>query len=187
MTGSEVPRITRDLQRLGKAAWVSLLVLGLAALAVGVLTLAWPHKTLMAVGVLFGIFLVLSGVMEIITAFGTFVSTGMRVLYLVAGALSIMLGLFCFRNTLRGSVLLLSLWIGIGLVLYGIATAVSSAELANGWGVFLGVLAAVGGGIVIAWPLSAITTLAVFTGIWLIVVGVVEVMHALTLKRLLSS
>ena len=39
-----------------------------------------------------------------------------------------------------------------------------------------------GGIIVISWPIGSIFTLAIFTGIWLIAVGVVEVIHAFTLR-----
>ncbi|MEV0260749.1 DUF308 domain-containing protein [Streptomyces sp. NPDC050617] len=179
--------MSNPLERLGKAAWQALLLLGLAAIAIGVITLVWPGRTLLVLGVLFGIYLLISGVMEIVAAFGTFVSGGMRVLLILVGALSITLGLLCFRNALHTSVLLLSLWIGIGLLMYGIATVVTSIEIHSGWGVFLGLLAALGGIIVISWPMTSIVTLAVFTGIWLIAVGLIEVIHAFTLRSLAHS
>ncbi|MCI3928019.1 HdeD family acid-resistance protein [Streptomyces sp. AN091965] len=175
------------LERLGTVAWQALMLLGLSAIAIGVVALVWPGRTLLVLGVLFGIYLLISGAMQIVAAFGTFVSAGMRVLLIVVGTLSMALGLLCFRNSLHNSVLLLSLWIGIGFLMYGIATMVTAAEMRSGWGVFLGLLATAGGVIVLAWPIGSIVTLAVFTGIWLIAVGLTEVIHAFTLRGLVRS
>lgn len=175
------------LRMLGQAAWQALMLIGLAAIAVGVITLVWPGRTLLVLGVLFGLYLLISGVMEIVAAFGDHISAGMRVLNVIVGALSILLGVFCFRNSLHNSILLLSLWIGIGFLMWGIATVVTSASAppgipGRGWGVFLGVMTAIGGIIVISWPISSIVTLAVFAGIYLIAIGVVEVIHAFSLR-----
>jgi uncharacterized membrane protein HdeD (DUF308 family) len=171
---------------LGRAAWQFLLILGLAAVAVGIIALVWPGQTLAVIGILFGIYLLISGVMEIVAAFGSHISAGMRVLNIVVGALSIVLGLFCFRGSLE-SVLLLSLWIGIGFLMWGVATIVSAASAPSGtpgrgWAVFLGAMTLIGGIIVISWPIGSIVTLAIFTGIWLIVVGVMEIVRAFTLR-----
>ena len=175
------------LRMLGQAAWQALMVLGLAAIAVGVITLVWPGRTLLVLGVLFGIYLIISGVMQLIAAFGDHVSGGMRVLNIIVGAVSILLGLFAFRNSLHNSVLLLSLWIGIGFLLWGVATLVTSVSAppgvaGKGWGVFVGLVTMLGGIIVISWPISSIFALAVFIGIWLVAVGVAEVIHAFSLR-----
>src|SRR5205814_7418490 len=55
----------------------------LAAIAVGVIALVWPGRTLLVLGVLFGIYLLISGVMEIVAAFGDHISAGMRVLNVI--------------------------------------------------------------------------------------------------------
>ncbi|WP_230418707.1 HdeD family acid-resistance protein [Catenulispora pinistramenti] len=175
------------LRILGQAAWQALMVLGLAAIAIGVCAVVWPGRTLLVLGVLFGIYLLISGVMEIIAAFGDHISPGMRVLNVIVGAVSILLGLFCFRNSLHNSVLLLSLWIGIGFLMWGIATIATSASappgvLGRGWGMFAGFMTMLGGIIIISWPIGSIFTLAIFTGIWLIAIGLVEVIHAFTLR-----
>jgi uncharacterized membrane protein HdeD (DUF308 family) len=185
---SERADVDNPLRMLGQAAWQALMVLGLAAIGIGVVVVAWPGQTLLVLGVLFGIYLLVSGVMEIIAAFGEHISGGMRVLNVVVGALSILLGLFCFRNSLHNSVLLLSLWIGIGFLMWGIATMVSSASAPSGvagrgWGFFLGFMTMLGGIIVISWPIGSAFTLAVFIGIWLIVVGLIEVVHAFSLRH----
>jgi uncharacterized membrane protein HdeD (DUF308 family) len=174
------------LRMLAKSAWQLLMVLGLAAIAIGIVALVWPDRTLRVVGVMFGIYLLVSGVVEIVAAFGDHISGGMRVLNIIVGAVSILLGLFCFRGALE-SVLLLSLWIGIGFLMRGIAMVIASASAPSGvpgkgWGVFLGLMVTLGGIIVISWPIGSITTLTVFTGIWLIAIGVLEIFHAFKLR-----
>lgn len=98
---------------LAGAAWQALLVAGFAALVLGVLVLVWPGASLFVAGVLFGLFLLFSGVMQLVAAFGTHTTTALRVMAFISGALSILLGLLCFRGATQ-SILLLALWIGIG-------------------------------------------------------------------------
>ncbi|MEY9887293.1 uncharacterized membrane protein HdeD (DUF308 family) [Catenulispora sp. MAP12-49] len=185
--GADPEEFGSPLRMLGQAAWQALMIMGLAAIAIGVCAVVWPGRTLLVIGVLFGIYLLISGVMEIIAAFGDHISAGMRVLNVIVGALSILLGLFCFRNSLHNSVLLLSLWIGIGFLMWGIATIATAASAPSGvagrgWAFFAGFMTLLGGIIIISWPIGSIVTLAVFTGIWLIVVGLIEVIHAFSLR-----
>jgi len=43
--------------------------LGLVAIEIGVIVLVWPDRTLRVVGILFGIYLLVSGFLEIVVAF----------------------------------------------------------------------------------------------------------------------
>src|SRR6185312_15302913 len=63
-TDSESP-----MERLARRGWWFFLIFGIVAIAVGVIVLVWPSQTLRVVGVLFGIYLLVSGVMEIMLAF----------------------------------------------------------------------------------------------------------------------
>ncbi|MDA3628069.1 HdeD family acid-resistance protein [Saccharopolyspora sp. WRP15-2] len=171
--------------RLAKMAWQSILVVGLCSLVVGVLALVWPAATLLVVGALFGIYLLVSGVLQIIAAFGTHTAVALRVLAFVSGALSILLGLLCFRGEMQ-SILLLGLWIGIGWLFRGVteitASAVDRDMPARGWRIFLGVLTALGGVVLIVSPLASVALLVLFGGIWLVVVGVVEIITAFRIR-----
>ncbi|RKT84926.1 Uncharacterized membrane protein HdeD, DUF308 family [Saccharopolyspora antimicrobica] len=172
-------------QRLAKMAWQSILVVGICSLVVGVLALVWPAATLVVVGVLFGIYLLVSGVLQIVAAFGTHRSVAIRVLAFVSGALSILLGLLCFRGEMQ-SILLLGLWIGIGWLFRGvteITASVADRDMpARGWRIFLGVLTALGGVVLIVSPLASVALLVLFGGIWLLVVGVVEIITAFRIR-----
>ncbi|MFD3419680.1 HdeD family acid-resistance protein [Streptomyces decoyicus] len=173
------------LNALANMAWQFLLIMGLAAIALGVLVLAWPVQTLRVIGVLFGIYLLATGVFQLASAFGTHVPRHLRVLHFVAGALFILLGLVCFRGTLQ-SILLLALWIGFGWLLRGImvtATAASAEDIpARGWQIFSGVIMALAGIVLIVSPFSSIAALALVVGIMAIVVGAVEVFHAIKMR-----
>ncbi|MBF6508026.1 HdeD family acid-resistance protein [Nocardia farcinica] len=172
-------------QRLAKMAWQSILVVGVCSLVVGVLALVWPAATLIVVGVLFGVYLLVSGVLQIVAAFGTHASVAIRVLAFVSGALSILLGLLCFRGEMQ-SILLLGLWIGIGWLFRGITEITASVAdrdmPARGWQIFLGVLTALGGVVLIVSPLASVALLVLFGGIWLLVVGVVEIITAFRIR-----
>jgi uncharacterized membrane protein HdeD (DUF308 family) len=173
------------LQQLARSAWQIVLVLGVLTLLLGVAVLVWPKATLTVVGVLFGVYLVLAGIFQLVAAFGTHVSTALRVMAFISGALSILLGLFCFRGALE-SILLLALWIGIGWLFRGITHTVAAASdpymPARGWQIFAGVITAIGGIVVLVWPFHSIAVLTVFTGIWLLVMGVVEIVTGLQFR-----
>ncbi|AJF68442.1 MULTISPECIES: HdeD family acid-resistance protein [Streptomyces] len=166
-------------------AWQALLVAGLVSLILGVMVLAWPEATLRVVGVLFGLYLLLSGVMQLVAAFGTHATTALRVMAFISGALSILLGLFCFRGATQ-STLLLALWIGIGWLFRGITQTVAAASdpamPARGWQIFLGIVSALAGIVLIVSPLESATVLTVLGGIWLLVVGVVELITAFMVR-----
>jgi uncharacterized membrane protein HdeD (DUF308 family) len=173
------------LTALGNSAWQVLLTAGVVAVAVGVCLLVWPGASLVVVADLFGIYLLVSGVFQLAGAFGTHVPGHLRVLSFVTGALSVLLGLLCFRGPAQ-SLLLLALWIGFGWLLRGVmltAVALSHHELpARGWQVFLGIITLLGGIVLIVEPFRSIAVLTVVAGIWLVVLGVVEVVHGIQLR-----
>ncbi|GAU65828.1 hypothetical protein SSP35_02_01950 [Streptomyces sp. NBRC 110611] len=165
--------------------WQALITIGLASIALGVVVLSWPGGTLRVVGVVFGIYLLVTGVFQLAAAFGAHVPGHLRALHFIAGALGLLLGLICFRGTLQ-SILLLALWIGFGWLLRGImmtATAGSSPDIpARGWQLFLGILTVFAGVVLIVSPFGSIAALTLVVGIMAIVLGAVEVFHAIRLR-----
>ncbi|MGW1926816.1 HdeD family acid-resistance protein, partial [Streptomyces massasporeus] len=131
------------LSMLAGAAWQALLFAGIASLVLGIIVLAWPEASLFVAGLLFGLFLLFSGVMQLVAAFGTHTTTALRVMAFISGALSILLGLLCFRGATQ-SILLLALWIGIGWLFRGITETLAAASdatmPARGWHIFLGIV-----------------------------------------------
>lgn len=188
ITQSDSP--TDPLGRLAGKASHPLLLLGVLTAAFGVLILAWPGKTLLVAGVLFGVYLLISGVLQLASAFGTHLSTALRVLAFISGAISIILGLFCFRDQLE-SVLLLAIWIGIGWLFRGLGLLLAAfsdpAMPARGWQLVSGVIITVGGAVMIGYPFDTIAVLTLVTGVWLIAIGAVEVIDAFRVRRHLAA
>ncbi|MCF3119150.1 HdeD family acid-resistance protein [Streptomyces arenae] len=174
-----------SLAPLANMGWQILLTTGLAAIALGVVVLAWPEETLRVVGVLFGVYLLVIGVFQLAAAFGTHIPGHLRALHFVTGALSVLLGLICFRGTLQ-SILLLALWIGFSWLLRGTmvtATAASAPDTpARGWTLFTGIVGMLAGIVLIVSPFTSIGALTLTAGIMALVLGVIEVFHAIRMR-----
>ncbi|MCC5479744.1 HdeD family acid-resistance protein [Streptomyces sp. NPDC059680] len=179
------PPFEGPLHALSRAAWQVVLVTGIASLVLGVLVLVWPSASLVAAGVLFGIYLLISGVFQLVAAFGTHRATSLRVLAFISGALSILLGLFCFRGPMQ-SILLLALWIGIGWLIRGITQTLAalhdSRMPARGWQIFLGVVTFIAGIVLIDSPFRSVAVLTLVAGIWLVAVGIGEIVTAFGIR-----
>ena len=184
-SGPFIPGVPGPLQRLARDAWQAVLLIGISAVLLGALALGWPGATLVVLGVLFGIYLLISGILQIVAAFGTHTEAALRVLAFISGALSIALGVFCFRSAFE-SILLLAVWIGVAWLFRGIAQTAAAASdplmPARGWQLFAGVLGTLAGLVVIASPFSSIGILTVFAGIWLIVTGAAEIVSSLRIR-----
>ncbi len=118
--------------------WKATLASGPIALALGVVVLVWPGPSILVAAVFFGLFLVLSGVIEMVFALTLDVSVGNRILLFISGALSVILGLLAFRHFGQGyAVLLLAIWIGVAFIFQGVSEltlAISHREIpGRGW------------------------------------------------------
>ncbi|MFJ4568219.1 HdeD family acid-resistance protein [Streptomyces caelestis] len=173
------------LRQLSRAAWQAVLVTGITSLVLGLLVLVWPGASLFAAGVLFGLYLLVSGVLQLASAFGTHRTTALRVLAFISGTVSILLGLFCFRRPMQ-SILLLALWIGIGWLFRGITQTLAAAHdpamPARGWQIFLGILTVAAGIVLIDAPFESVAVLTLVGGCWLLAVGAVEIVTALRIR-----
>src|SRR5438132_149542 len=94
----DTPPVEGPLSGLARSAWQTVLTAGIITLVLGVLVLVWPGATLLVAGAFFGAYLLVTGIAQLIAAFGTHVSTAVRVMAFISGALSVLLGLFCFRG-----------------------------------------------------------------------------------------
>ena len=174
--------------RLMRQLSTSTLISGLLTAALGVLILVWPGKSILVASVLFGVYLLVTGFAEIYLAFALPVSAANRVLLFIGGALSLILAIFSFRHFGQEyAVLLLSIWIGVGFIFQGVAeitTAIGYPELpGRGWYIFAGVITLIAGIVVLAWPFDSIVVLALVTGAWLVVIGLMQVVRSFQIRR----
>ncbi|UYG17587.1 HdeD family acid-resistance protein [Brachybacterium huguangmaarense] len=170
-----------------RSGWKWLLALGILSVVVGIIALAWPKGTFAVVGILFGVYLVLTGIGWLAAASSPYVNIGSRILDIVVGVLSIVLGVICFMDFAQ-SIVLLGIWIGIGWLFAGATylTQVLSWRGApgRGWAVAGGVLQIIGGLMLLFFPFATVAALVWLFAVWLIVVGALQIGHAFTLRRM---
>jgi uncharacterized membrane protein HdeD (DUF308 family) len=166
--------------------WKSTLLSGILAVILGVLVLAWPGITIVVAAIFFGAYLLVTGFAQVIFAFSLHVSAGGRILLFISGAAALILAVLCFRS-LENSILLLAIWVGVGFIFRGTATAVSAISdptlPGRWWEIFIGVISLVAGVVVLASPFESIATLTFVIGIWLIVIGVFEVVSSFGIRK----
>ena len=173
---------------LGQQLWKWTLAAGVLTIVLGGIVLAWPGPTLLVASTLFGVYLLLTGFVGLFMAFTLPRSAAMRVLLFISGILSVVLAILSFRHFGDAyAILLLSLWIGIGFIFQGvsaIAAAIGESELpGRGWSVVLGVISVIAGLVVLVWPFDSIVVLVVVAGVWLVILGVVQIIHSFQIRR----
>ena len=116
---------------------------GVLSIVIGMLVMFWPGATVVVIAWLFAVQLIISGILQIVAAFGDDSGTGGRVLLGLLGALSILVGLLCLRAPLQTAVVL-GLLIGatwvIGCVIKIVYSFGAGAGNHRGWGIASGVL-----------------------------------------------
>jgi uncharacterized membrane protein HdeD (DUF308 family) len=182
METTAVPRLLPHL-------WKSTLVSGILALALGILTLAWPGKTILIAAILFGLYLLTTGIVQVVFAFSLHVSAGGRILLFISGAASLILALLAFRHFGKDpliAILFLAIWIGVGFIFRGVATTVSAisdpALPGRGWQIFVGLISLLAGIVMIGSPFESIAILTLIVGIWLVVIGVFEIVSSFGIR-----
>lgn len=180
METTAVPRLLPHL-------WKSTLVSGILALTLGVLVLLLPGDSIVIAAILFGIYLLVTGIAQVVMAFSLHVSAGGRVLCFISGAASLVLAVLCFRHFGEGyAILLLAIWIGVGFIFRGVATSISAISdptlPGRGWQIFLGVISLLAGIVMIGSPFESLAILTLIVGIWLIVIGVFEIVSSIGIR-----
>ncbi len=193
MTRMGIPNTTggtdmRDhVSRVGGAWWWPA-IFGVISIIAGVLALVWPGPTLIVLAVLFGIELIVWGLFRLVGAltFGE-AGGGARTLWAILGILSLLIGFYALRHIVI-TVLSLGLLLGIFWLVDGIGLLISAVEHRDmpgrGWNIFSGILGIIAGLVLLVWPALSILTLAILAGIWLILVGVMQISVAVQLRRL---
>jgi uncharacterized membrane protein HdeD (DUF308 family) len=168
----------------GQRLWKWKLMAGVLTIVLGAIVLAWPGSTILVASTLFGVYLLVSGLAELFMAFTLPRSAATRVLLFISGALSVVLAILSFRHFGDAyAVLLLSLWIGIGFIFQGVsevAVGISDSDLpARGWYVVAGIISVLAGLVVLVWPFDSIAVLTLAVGIWLVIIGITQIVQAL--------
>jgi uncharacterized membrane protein HdeD (DUF308 family) len=165
--------------------WKPTLLSGVLAVILGGWMLLWPNISIEAAAILLGVYLLASAAMQVIISFRMGEATGGQALLLVNGATSLVLGILAFRH-ISNAVQLLGIAVGVALLFRGMATMVygisDSDANDGGWTTVFGTVTAVAGVVLMALPLTSITTLATVVGFCLVVLGVLEMISSYEIR-----
>jgi uncharacterized membrane protein HdeD (DUF308 family) len=161
--------------------WWLLALLGVASLVAGVILVLKPSDSLATLAVVVGIFLLLDGIIELVGSFAG--SAEHRALAAIAGILGIVVGIILIRHPTH-AVAAIGLLIGVWLVAVGAIRLLRSITLGGGGllRLVIALLEIVVGIVIISDPHIGYATLAVLTGIWLIVNGIGTIALAVALR-----
>lgn len=164
--------------------WQASFLLGLATVVLGLIVSFHPVTSLVAVVVLLGVLLIVSGIFHLARAVDG--AETERVWRSIAGVVCIVTGVVLIRH-LHLSLALAGLIIGLTWIVQGVSALLEGVfgrrRAEAGWWVFFGVISLIAGIVVMSAPVSSVTALAVLTGIWFIVMGVLEMLGALVFRR----
>ena len=168
--------------------WWLVLVQGVLSVVLGVLALAWPGVTLGALILLWGLFALLNGVVDVFSAIGAAGSHRTWGWQLAGGLVGILVGLAILRWPGLSALFVLYL-VAIWAIMMGIVRIVGAIAdreaLPHAWLVALAGVASVLYGIAMfAWPGVGLLTLVYLVGSYAIVYGVITCVIAFRLHSL---
>ncbi|MEU7057246.1 DUF308 domain-containing protein [Streptomyces sp. NPDC046197] len=157
-------------------SWTWILCSALATLVPGIIVLVWPHESLHVLAVVIGLYLLVAGAFRFVAAFAR-ESQGERLPRLLVAVLFVLAGVLCLRHPLQ-TIAALSLIVGIVWLLTGMLTAytaIAVKDLAHRGFVFAAAaLGIVAGIVVLALPTQSAVVLTRLLGLWLVLLGLVE-------------
>ena len=168
--------------RLAKNWWL-FLVLGVVSVVAGVLAIAYPDLTLLALGIFAGISLLMIGIVEVVEAIAG--DPESRALSAIVGVLSLLAGLVCLRRpgeSLLALVIVLGFWLIIEGAIHFIGAFRELEDRALRLG--LAILDIILGVLILALPGISLVTLAILFAISLIVRGLFAIITAFRLRGL---
>ncbi|MFD5798671.1 HdeD family acid-resistance protein [Streptomyces diastatochromogenes] len=168
-------------------SWTWILGSAVVTFVPGVLILVWPDETLHVLAVVIGLYLLLAGALRFVMAFAR-EGPGERLAGLLIAVLYVLAGVLCLRNPLQ-TITALSLIVGLAWLASGIVTLYTalSAENLPHRGVVLAaaVLGIVAGIVVLVLPTESARVLTRLLGLWLVLLGLVELAVAFSWRHAL--
>ncbi|AVL97135.1 DUF308 domain-containing protein [Microbacterium paraoxydans] len=171
-----------------KSIRVALAVSGVLALLAGIALLVWPVKSAVIVTAIFASYLVVAGVVYIgLGIFSRAKGGWSRVGHIVLGLLYIVAGVIAFFNLNVAAAtlaLVVVIFIGVSWIVDGVvALSLLGSDGSRVWTVIYAILSIIAGIIVLFSPAIAGFALWLLLGIALVVLGIVQIIRAITLGK----
>ncbi len=158
---------------------------GAISIVVGLLAIAYPDITLLALALFAGINLILVGVMSLIDAFSPDADAGSKALSAILGVLGLIAGLVILRRpgeTLLAFVLVLGIWLGVsGAVNFFRAFSTLENRAAQ---MLVAICEIVLGILILSLPDVSLRTVAILAGIGFILRGALAIYAGLQLRKI---
>ncbi|MEU9283572.1 DUF308 domain-containing protein [Streptomyces sp. NPDC048275] len=162
------------------SSWTWILGSAVTTLVPGILILVWPDETLHVLAVLIGLYLLVTGGFRFVAAFAR-QEHGERLAGLLLSVLFVLAGVLCLRNPMQ-TIAALSLIVGVVWLVSGMLTAytaLAAKDLPHRGFVFgAAALGIVAGIVVLALPAESALALTRLLGVWLVLLGVAELVLA---------
>jgi len=166
------------------AHWGLVVVLGIISIVLGVLAIGYPGATVVTVAIFFAAWLFVTGIYEVIVSFTRDGDTAMRVFHTIIGVLSVIVGFALLRSPFQ-SVEVMIFVLGIFWLVQGIMTfaAAFSVKQGRNWGIAMGILGILAGIVILTYPISSAVILAQIGGIWLVILGIMQIVAGYQLRK----
>ena len=186
MTGLTTDEERDIVAGIGRTWWV-LLFVGIVSAVVGVLLVLRPAGSTWVLAILLAVYLIVSGIFSIVRAFASGLPGSYRALLIIGGAIGLLLGLLMLRFGPDEKIEILGIFVGVWFLFAGIAALFGAAEVSQGrgWSIFNGVVYLIAGIVLLVTP-YAVEIFVWVAGIWLIVLGLFEVITAFQVKAAAS-
>lgn len=177
-----------DAKSLFKSIRITLAVSGAVALIAGIVLLVWPLKTAVLVTGIIAAYLIIAGLVYIgLGIFSGKKGGWARVGHIVLGLLYVVAGVIAFLNLTAATVtlaLVTAIFLGISWIVDGVvALTLLNKDGSKAWTIIYAILSIAAGIIVLFSPLLAAVALWWVLGITLVVLGVIQIVRAITLGR----
>jgi uncharacterized membrane protein HdeD (DUF308 family) len=171
-----------------KSIRISLAVAGVLALVAGIVLLVWPVKSAVIVTAIFASYLIIAGLVYIgLGIFSSAKGGWARVGHIVLGLLYVVAGVIAFFNLSAAAAtlaLVVVIFIGISWIVDGVvALTLLGSDGSRVWTLLYAILSIIAGIIVLFSPLVAGFAFWLLLGISLIVLGIIQIVRAITLGK----
>jgi uncharacterized membrane protein HdeD (DUF308 family) len=164
--------------------WEASFMLGVITLILGLVIAFYPSQSLIAIAVLLGIVMIISGIYHIARAIDG--REHERVWRGIAGVLFLLAGLVLLRH-LHLTIALIGIFVGFTWIVQGVMMLMEGfggrTRGVRGWTVAFGIISLIAGIVVVTAPVTSVGVLTILLGIWFVVMGACEVIGSLIARR----